>query len=223
MSNRVETSGGEPDWAQTRSEQPSLASLSDAEPQAIREALGIPSPPPAPARRSGTFLEIVTVMILAVLIAMLLKVYVAEAYEIRGHSMTPSFKEEQRVMLLKVGYTIERGDIVIFASRESGARDGMQKDLIKRVIGLPGDNLEITDDGVFVNGEKLDEPYLQAELAHARFHEHRVRKVPPGKYYVLGDNRRDSLDSRSFDVIDERSIKGKVIMCWWPLAELKTF
>lgn len=196
----------------------SLAGLSEADAAAVRAALGIDAPPAPPrSRRGSAFFELVTVLVLAVLLAMLLKVYVAEAYEIKGTSMQPGLCDQQRVMLLKLGYTIQRGDIVIFS-----ARDGSQKDLIKRVIGLPGDDVEVTDEGVYVNGEKLDEPYLKAELAHARFREHRRRRVPAGKYYVLGDNRRDSLDSRSFDAIDGASIKGKVVLRWWPLAELKS-
>ena len=165
----------------------------------------------------GSLLEIALVVLVAVFVALGLKVYVAEAYEIKGRSMEPTFHEEQRVMLLKVGYGIERGDIIIFASSEHP-----QKDLIKRVIGLPGDEINIEDGVAFVNGERIEEPYLDRALM-PRIHEHRDRKVPPGKYYVLGDNRRDSQDSRSFDCIDEASVKGKVILRWWPLGTKGSF
>ena len=94
------------------------------------------------------------VVLLALLLALVLKVYVAEAYEIHGRSMMDTFHDDQRVMLLKVFYEIHRGDIIIFSSS-----DNPQKDLIKRVIGLPGDTVVVNRSDVYVNGQKLREPY----------------------------------------------------------------
>src|SRR5262245_23339637 len=105
------------------------------------EGAETPSPPagltsaasfPAAAKPRGSMYEVLVVVLLALLIALLLKVYVAEAYEIRGRSMEPSFHQDERVMVLKVLYDIQRGDVIIFSSAEN-----CQKDLIKRVIGLP--------------------------------------------------------------------------------------
>jgi signal peptidase I len=130
--------------------------------------------------------------------------------------MEPSFHEEERVMVLKVLYDIQRGDVIIFSSAEN-----CQKDLIKRVIGLPGDHVKIKDGTVTINGRKLDEPYLRTPIFH--YHEEKEEWVPPGKYYVLGDNRPDSQDSRVFHSIDASTIKGKVILRWWPVKSMESF
>ncbi len=169
-----------------------------------------------PSRRAfGSFFEVALVVLLALFLALLLKIYVAEAYEIKGKSMEPTFQEEQRVMLLKVFYGLQRGDIIIFS-----AVDNPTKDLIKRVIGLPGDEVEMRDGDVYVNGRRLDEPYVRETRRQENL---RPERVPPGKYYVLGDNRPDSMDSRNFHPIDASSIKGKVVLRWWPLEKLGSF
>lgn len=170
-------------------------------------------PPTGPCRTRNSLLELAMVGMLALLIALLLKVYVAEAYEIRGRSMQPTFEEDERVMVLKVFYEIHRGDVIIFTSSEDP-----HKDLIKRVIGLPGDVVVVEDGRVTVNGEKLDE---HRYVKHRDSRHERLRvQVPEGKYYVLGDNRPDSQDSRKFQAIDASSIKGKVILRWWPPGRL---
>lgn len=171
--------------------------------------------PRALSRTFGSLLEIALVIFLALFLALLLKVYVAEAYEIRGRSMETTFHEDDRVMVLKVFYEIRRGDIVIFSSMENP-----QKDLIKRVIGLPGDRVEMRNGEVLVNGEKLDEPYART---NTRRENRREPVLGPGQYYVLGDNRPDSQDSRVFHAIDTRSIKGKVILRWWPLEKIHSY
>src|SRR5436309_5805890 len=127
--------------------------LAPTAPEALAPAapggLTLPPPPPAARRRPfGTFVEALLVVLLALVIALLLKVYVAEAYEIRGKSMEHTFSQDERVMVLKVLYEIHRGDIIIFA----WADNGQQKDLIKRVIGLPGDSVLVRDGSVYVNG-----------------------------------------------------------------------
>jgi signal peptidase I len=156
------------------------------------------------------------VVLAALLLALLLKVYVAEAYQIRGSSMETTFEDGERVMVQKIFYTIERGDIVIFSSKEDP-----RKDLIKRVIGLPGDVIRIEDGEVFINGEKLQEDYASVESY--RHESYGPRKVAPNTYFVLGDNRDQSLDSRIFDSIDHSAIKGKVILRWWPFQKVHTF
>jgi signal peptidase I len=181
------------------------------------EGAAAPTNEPSPRKSSrarSSIVEACAVVLLALLLALILKVYVAEAYEIHGRSMMDTFHEEERVMLLKVFYEIHRGDIIIFSSSENP-----QKDLIKRVIGLPGDVVEIDRSDVYVNGVKLKEPY--AVRNNKDDHDRIV--LGPGKYYVLGDNRPDSQDSRSFHAVDAASIKGRVILRWWPLERLGSF
>jgi signal peptidase I len=227
----VSQAGSNPPFAEPPLPSPSAAppwagppSAGPALPAAGAEAPPLPDerPPASPRRRgAGSLFEVAVVVLLALFIALLLKVYVAEAYEIKGKSMEPTFLPEQRVMLLKVFYGIRRGDIIIFSSAEN-----CQKDLIKRVIGLPGDRVEMKDGEVYVNGERIPEPYLSGSPWREghKYHEYRAAEpVRPGKYYVLGDNRPDSQDSRAFHPIDASSIKGKVILRWWPLERLGSF
>ena len=188
------------------------------------------SPPPlpdafAPDTATGvsrtpsrdSILEVAVVVLVALFLALLLKVYVAEAYMIRGKSMKPTFGDGQRVMVQKVLYDIRRGDIVIFSSKSDP-----HKDLIKRVIGLPGDNVFVKTTGeVLVNGEPIHESYIRK--GPRRREDHGPVVVEASHYFVLGDNRPESQDSRSFDSIDVNSIKGKVILRWWPFDDLKTF
>lgn len=161
--------------------------------------------------------EIVVLVVLAFALAMTTKTYVVEAYEIKGRSMVPTFEDGQRVVVLKLFSEIERGDIVIFSTEEDPS-----KDLIKRVVALPGERIQISKGKVRIDGEPLGESYLQDQdfgLYDAGIDEY----VPKGEIYVLGDNRDDSHDSRRFGSISEGSLKGKVVVRWWPFHEVKTF
>lgn len=161
--------------------------------------------------------EVVVLVVLAFALAMTTKTYVVEAYEIKGRSMVPTFEDGQRVVVLKLFSEIERGDIVIFSTKEDPG-----KDLIKRVIALPGERIEISKGRVRINGKLLGESYLQDKtfgLYDGEIDEY----VPEGELYVLGDNRDDSHDSRRFGSVSEESLKGKVVVRWWPFHEVKTF
>ena len=169
--------------------------------------------PRSPSRDS--ILEVAVVVLVALFLALLLKVYVAEAYMIRGKSMKPTFGDGQRVMVQKVLYEIERGDIIIFSSKNDP-----NKDLIKRVVGLPGDKVLVKGNGVvLVNGDVVQESYIRKGSRDR----HGPVVVEESTYFVLGDNRPESQDSRTFDSIEADSIKGKVILRWWPLDDLETF
>jgi signal peptidase I len=162
--------------------------------------------------RSG-LVEALILVLIALVLALSLKTYVAEAYEIKGRSMQATFEDGEKVVVLKTLYEIARGDIVVFASKEEPG-----KDLIKRVIGLPGERVKVEGGHVSINGRVLDEPY--AKFGDSGEYSARVE---PDHYYVLGDNRPDSHDSRKFDTIPAASIKGKVVVRWWPLTKLQSF
>ena len=167
--------------------------------------------------RSGS-LEALVLVLLAFLLALTLKAYVAEAYEIKGRSMEPTFWNGQRVVVLKTFFGLERGDIVVFASTEDPG-----KDLIKRVVGLPGETLQIKNGEVYISGEPLEEEYvMHADRGPSRRWAE-PEQIPPDSYYVLGDNRPDSHDSRYFHSIPAKSIKGKVVVRWWPFQEFRSF
>jgi signal peptidase I len=109
---------------------------------------------------------------------------------------------------------LERGDIIVFTPPEQA---GLKDDLIKRLVGLPGDTVEIKDGKLFVNDQIVDEPYL-AELMEYTFHK---VTVPAGKIFVLGDNRNRSYDSHEWGFADLDSIKGKAFLTYWPLNRMR--
>jgi signal peptidase I len=132
--------------------------------------------------------------------------------------MKPTFLNGQRVVVLKAFYELRRGDIVVFSSLEDPG-----KDLIKRIVGLPGETVQINRGRVLINGEPLDEDYVLGEDRGRFTSTCEVEKVKEGSYYVLGDNRPDSHDSRFFHAIPADSIKGKVVVRWWPMGEFRSF
>jgi len=135
------------------------------------------------------------------------------------HSMEDTLHPEDYVFLAKQAFVfndIEHGDIVVFESRLLDDRGG-QKSLIKRVIGLPGDTIELKDDAVYRNGNRLDEPYVKGGLTPGSM---ALVKVPEGSYYVLGDNRQVSMDSRTSEIgfVTMEKIRGKVVYRLFPLS-----
>ena len=183
------------------------------------------TPPADPAKKRGLLercyrsavAEIVVLVLLAFTLAMTTKTYVVEAYEIKGRSMVPTFDDGQRVVVLKLFSDIQRGDIVIFSSQ-----DDPGKDLIKRVIALPGERIQIRKGIVRINGKVLKEGYLE-DKDYGLYDAEIDEEVRLGQIYVLGDNRDDSHDSRRFGSVSGESLKGKVVVRWWPFHEVKTF
>lgn len=173
--------------------------------------------PAASRKEKNGVIEALVLVLIALVLALTLKTYVAEAYEIKGKSMQTTFESGQRVVVLKAFYSIGRGDIVVFASSEDPA-----KDLIKRVIGLPGERIKVAGGNVYINGRKLDEVYAKHDERELRDSpiESRIRD---DEYFVLGDNRPDSHDSRSFGPIPASSVKGKVVVRWWPPETLSSY
>jgi signal peptidase I len=172
---------------------------------------------PAKQRRRSSILEAAVLVLLALVLALSLKTYVAEAYEIKGRSMQPTFESGEKVVVLKLLYEIHRGDVIIFASR-----DDPSKDLIKRVVGLPGEEVRIEKGRVYIDGAVLTEEYLPQGAS--RLTEPSVRvKMGAREYFVLGDNRSDSHDSRKFFGVPLESVKGKVVVRWWPLDHFGSF
>ncbi len=173
-----------------------------------------PAAIPRPARKDP-LLEIAVIVGAALLLAIVLNSYVAQAYMIRGESMRPTFLDGQRVMVQKVFYTIERGDIIIFTSKLDP-----NKDLIKRVIGLPGERIQIKNGRVFIDGREIEDFIKKSDPPAYENHE---EVIPPDTYYVLGDNRQHSQDSRVFHGVDRALIKGKVILRFWPPQEVHSY
>lgn len=133
--------------------------------------------------------------------------------------MHPTLKDEELFILSKFNYRftdVKRGDIISLKYANT-------KYLIKRVIGLPGENVYIKDSTLFINNEKFEESYISKELEYDDFYlkDLGYDKIPEGMYLVLGDNRVDSLDSREIGLISKKDIIGKIAIRFWPLNRFK--
>jgi len=155
---------------------------------------------------------------LSVLIAIVLIVFIYQPVKVEGTSMMPALEDQERIFINKFTYrlgrgNIERGDMVVFWFPLD-----MSKSYIKRVIGLPGDVVEIDHGTVIVNGKPLFEDYVPAE--YRDYQSSPPLRIPPDKYYVLGDHRSSSNDSRSWGLVPRQSIYGKAVFVYWPLDKM---
>jgi signal peptidase I len=135
---------------------------------------------------------------------------------VRGSSMSPGIHDGDRILVNHLSYVfqdVQRGDIVVLQYPLDP-----NLDYIKRVIGLPGDEITVEGDGVFVNGTRLDEPYVSAQDAHS----HLVAHVEPDHFFVMGDNRPHSSDSREFGQVPRENLRGKVDVRVWPPSRVGT-
>lgn len=157
-------------------------------------------------------------LFLSVLIAIVIILFLYQPVKVEGTSMQPSLKDDERIFINKFVYRfgisdIGRGDTVVFLYPYDTS-----KSYIKRVIGIPGDTVEIDDGTVIVNGKPISEPYV-AEDYRDRIPMAK-RTVDPGKYFVLGDHRNSSNDSRSWGLVPRQYIYGKAVFVYWPLENL---
>ena len=158
--------------------------------------------------------EVVETIVPAILIAVLINIFLAQATRVYGQSMEPNLHTDQRLVVEKLSYTFhepQRGDIVILQVPQAGS--GL---LIKRVIGLPGEKVEIKGGKVHINEQPLEEPYLSPQSQR----DMRAIVVPPEHVFVLGDNRGFSNDSRSFGSVPLDNIGGRAWFSYWPLDQV---
>jgi signal peptidase I len=176
----------------------------------------------------ATVVEWACVVAGAVLLALVVKIFLLQAFYIPSPSMYPTLKEGDRVLVNKLSYKlhdVNRGDVVVFERPASEAPSAIPE-LIKRVIGLPGDSVTFRNGRVYINGELLDEPYLPAGVTTtADFAPNRCTTeapclIPQGDVWVMGDNRNDSKDSRYFGPIPESSIVGRAFVIVWPFSRV---
>ncbi len=157
-------------------------------------------------------------LVLAVVIALVVILFLYQPVKVEGTSMMPSLTDQERIFINKFVYRfgiedVQRGDTVVF-----WFEDDTSKSYIKRVIGLPGDRVEIRSGVVYVNRRALDEPYVPEEYRdHGNYG---PVVVETGRYFVLGDHRSSSNDSRSWGSVGRESIYGKAVFVYWPIEKL---
>lgn len=152
-------------------------------------------------------------LLIAVALALVIIIFLYQPVKVEGTSMTPLLADQERIFINKFVYhyqNIQRGDIVVFWYPMDGT-----KSFIKRVVGLPGETVSIEQGHVLINGQAIEEPYVPAQFADGGFYG--PMKVPDGHYFVMGDHRSSSNDSRVFGAVHMRHIYGKAVFSYWPV------
>ena len=168
----------------------------------------------------GFVLEIVSTVLFVISVTVLFDLAIPRSL-VDGHSMEPTFHGDDRLVVSRLHYLLgepARGDIVVFNSLvPSEAARGIM--LIKRVVGLPGETVELRDQQVRINGELLDEPYIKEACRISRCSDESWT-LGEDQYFVMGDNRNNSRDSRRFNAVPIQKIVGQVIFRYFPLGAI---
>lgn len=191
----------------------------DYPPSVIPQESPFPPKPEKAAGKVGAFLwDIVETVVFALAIFVIVYLFLAQPHQVSGSSMFPNFIDKEYLLTNKVVYRFkdpQRGDVIIFK-----APPPINKDLIKRVIGLPNDTVKVENGKIFVNDKQLPENYLPQGTNSQEgsvLHNGKKITVPKDSYIVMGDNRQASYDSRDFGPIKRNSIVGKAWIIYWPL------
>ncbi len=157
------------------------------------------------------------VLFLALLLLVFFGVHAAiMRTDVNGQSMDPNLHDKQLMMLVKAAYWCadpERGDVIVFyPPPEAHAKEGAE--FVKRVIGLPGETIECKGGVVYINSKPIEEPYVQGTTS-----DFSATEVTEGFYFVMGDNRQNSWDSRNWDLLPRNNIAGRVWFVFWPLSD----
>ncbi|AVQ34320.1 signal peptidase I [Staphylococcus muscae] len=182
--------------------------------------------------KKGLF-EWLVAIVIGVVISLVITQFVASVYKVSGLSMYPTFNDQDRVIVSKISNQlnqIDHGDVIVF-------HKDANTNYIKRVIGKPGDHIVYKHDQLYVNGKRIEEPYLEENKSHkvgktltenfstrSLVGSNGQDNIPKDKYLVLGDNRQNSIDSRSTELglISKQQVVGKVIIRFWPFNQFTT-
>ncbi|MBN1967390.1 MAG: signal peptidase I [Anaerolineae bacterium] len=186
--------------------------IDPAFPSPSQPAAAPPAALPRPRLRGRSLLREASEVILLVVAVLTLVNLATARFIVEGESMLPSFDTGQFILVNRLNYLYrapQRGEVVVFGSPEQNGED-----LIKRIIGLPGETVTIQDQQVFIDGRLLDEPYIYAAPRYSG-----SWTLGPDEYFVLGDNRNNSRDSHIFGPLDREAIVGQAWLIYWPLPD----
>src|SRR6201993_3856704 len=182
-------------------------------------AVPIPAEPSASGHTLRNEIRIWTrALLIAIGLALVIIVFLYQPVKVEGTSMAPLLSDQERIFINKFVYRfepIERGDVVVFWYPLDRS-----KSFIKRVVGLPGDLVDIRDGHVYINGRLLEEPYVPPRYEDNSGYG--PARVPSGQYFVLGDHRISSNDSRIFGSVPASYIYGKAVFAYWPMTQFGT-
>jgi signal peptidase I len=199
---------------------PVVAAPLPAEP-AEHDPAPVPEPPVTrdKHRPARVAIEWGAILVVAVVAAILIRSFVVQPFFIPSGSMEPTLKIGDRVLVNKLSYdfhSVHRGDIVVFTKPPNDFSPGV-KDLIKRVIGLPGESISAQNGEIDINGRPLHESWLPRGVTTQNFG---PVVIPKGRYFMMGDNRGDSADSRVFGPVPSKLFIGRAFALVWPLSRL---
>ncbi|KKI98233.1 signal peptidase I [Prochlorothrix hollandica] len=172
-----------------------------------------------PAEQENPWVEGIKTIGLSAILAFGIRTFVAEARYIPSSSMLPTLQINDRLIVDKVTYYLsepQRGDIVVFNPTDALLAQNFRDAFIKRIIGLPGDTVEVYDGQVWVNGQVIAENYIQDQPDYI----YGPETVPEGHYLVLGDNRNNSYDGHSWGFVPRDRIIGRATVRFWPLGRM---
>jgi signal peptidase I len=176
-----------------------------------------PQPPEAAPRKSNAWLEWIIVIVVAVSAALVVRAFVLQQFAVSGHSMDTTLHDGDRVLVNKLSYRMHdpnRGDVVVLKTIEGAG----ERDLIKRVVGLPGETIEYRSCVLYVNGKELVEPYLDPTVVtlNSCGGDQTKLTIPTDHVFVMGDNRGGSKDSRDIGPVDYGDLLGRAFVVIWP-------
>ncbi len=171
----------------------------------------------------GFFLDVVETVVITASILLVFYLLILQPHQVNGQSMVPTFQSGEFLITDKVSYKIgdpKRGEIIVFHAPEAAnCPEGTGCDFIKRILAVPGDTIRLSNSTFFVNGETLNEPYIPSDFetkAGDFTRGSRTVSLGPGEYFVVGDNRPYSSDSRQWGPIQRSDIVGKALFRYWP-------
>jgi signal peptidase I len=173
------------------------------------------SPPPSAAKAAVSWLRDLSLSVVIMIIVIL---FLYQPVKVEGTSMMPSLVNQERIFINKFVYRfypIQRGDTVVFLFPKDTS-----KSYIKRVVGMPGDTVTVDNGTVIVNGKQFDEPYVPDEMRDTLTASPRTTVLKPDEYYVMGDHRNSSNDSRNWGPVERKYVYGKAVFVYWPLDRL---
>ncbi len=163
------------------------------------------------SRTGSAFRELLETVVLTLVTYLLVRTFLFETYRVVGQSMDPTLEQDQRLIVSKLSYRLhepQRGDVIVFTDPQDPGRN-----LIKRIIGLPGESIRIEQGQVFIDERRIDEPYIGSYSPYSQ----PPTPIPEGQYFVMGDNRNNSSDSRSWGLLPDEDVVGTAAFTSWPL------
>jgi signal peptidase I len=181
---------------------------------------------PPPARHRRWLIEWGIILVVAVVVAVVVRSFVFQTFYIPSTSMYPTLQPGDRIVVYKLDHTVTTGEIVVFRRPPKENCGGPPvPDLVKRVIGLPGQTIQGRDGAVYIDGRRLAEPWLPKPTGKSSTYTANFPpiRIPAGHYFMMGDNRTDSCDSRDWGFLPKSYIVGKVVLRIWPLGRIALF